>query len=96
MSADEAMRIRLEKVDNDSSIKQRTREYYRFLHRRLNTSWPDLSSNDVRDIMETDCEDWAGKYSKAVSATLYNNASAELRKILEVAVEEGLRSINQG
>src|SRR4029453_1274922 len=90
MTFGEAAAIRLRNLDDDLSIKQRTRDYWRECLVALQKSWPGLSEIEVRKITKTDSKEWARAYRKAVSPTRYNNTVSVLRHILNVAREAGV------
>jgi integrase len=54
-------------------------------------TWPDLEATDVRKVSTQDVEQWARKFSKAYSATRYNNTLDTLRALLELAIDAGAR-----
>jgi integrase len=86
----EAAAIHLRGLDDNLSIKPRTREYWREVLAALVKSWPGLNQTEVRKITRADCKKWASRYAKAASATRYNNTVAVLRHVLNVAVEAGV------
>jgi integrase len=90
MTFGEAAAIRLRNLDDDLSIKQRTRDYWRECLVALQKSWPGLSEIEVRKITKTDSKEWARAYRKAVSPTRYNNTVSVLRHVLNVAREAGV------
>jgi integrase len=90
MAFAEAAAIHLRNLEDNLSIKQRTRDYWRECLVALQKSWPGLSGIEVRKIKKTDCKEWARAYRKAVSPTRYNNTVSVLRHILNVAREAGV------
>ena len=73
-----------------SSIKPRTRDYWRQRLAALIKSWPGLNETEVRKITQADCKKWASAYAKTASPTNYNNTVALLRHVLNVAIEAGV------
>ena len=73
-----------------SSIKPRTRDYWRQRLAALIKSWPGLNETEVRKITQADCKKWASTYAKTASPTNYNNTVALLRHVLNVAIEAGV------
>ena len=73
-----------------SSIKPRTRDYWRQRLAALIKSWPGLNETEVRNITQPDCKKWASAYGKTASPTNYNNTIALLRHVLNVAIEAGV------
>jgi integrase len=90
MTFGEAAAIHLRNLDDDLSIKPRTRDYWRECLAALQKSWPGLSEIEVRKITKNDCKEWARAYRKIVSSTRYNNTVSVLRHVLNVAVEAGV------
>jgi integrase len=90
MTFGEAAVIHLRNLDDNLSIKPRTRDYWRECLVALQKSWPGLNETEVRKITKADCKEWARAYRKAVSPTRYNNTVSVLRHVLNVAVECGV------
>jgi integrase len=90
MTFGEAAAIHLRNVDDNLSIKPRTRDYWRECLAALQKSWPGLSEIEIRKITQADCKKWASVYAKKASPTRYNNTVSVLRHVLNVAVECGV------
>jgi integrase len=90
MTFGEAAAIHLRNLDDNLSIKPRTRDYWRECLAALQKSWPGLSETEIRKITQADCKKWASAYAKTASPTRYNNTVAILRHVLNVAVECGV------
>jgi integrase len=90
MTFGEAAAIHLRNLDDNLSIKPRTRHYWRECLAALKKSWLGLDETEVRKITQTDCREWARAYRKTVSPTRYNNTVSVLRHVLNVAVEAGV------
>jgi integrase len=90
MTFADAATIHLCNLDDDLSIKPRTRHYWRQRLAALVKSWPGLNDIEVRKITQADCKKWTSAYAKAVSPTNYNNTVALLRHVLNVAIEAGV------
>src|SRR4030095_15571038 len=86
----EAAEIHLRNLDDNRSIKPRTREYWRECLAALLKSWPGLDETGVRRITQADCKKWARAYGKKASPTRYNNTVSVLRHVLDVGVECGV------
>src|SRR5262249_27506376 len=81
-------------LDDNLSIKPRTREYWRECLEALQRSWSGLAETEVRKITKADCKKWASVYGKNASPTRYNNTVAVLRHVLNVAIEAGVTYSN--
>ena len=90
MTFGEAAVIHLRNLNDNLSIKPRTRHYWRQRLAALIKSWPGLNETEVRRITHTDCKKWASTYAKTASPTNYNNTVALLRHVLNVAIEAGV------
>ena len=87
MTFGEAVAIHLRNLDDNLSIKPRTRDYWRQRLAALVKSWPGLNETEVRKITQADCKKWASAYAKTASPTNYNNTVAVLGHVLDVAIE---------
>jgi len=90
MTFGEAATTHLRNLDDNLSIKPRTRDYWREVLLALGKSWPGLNETEVRKIGQSDCKKWARVYAKTASPTRYNNAAAVFRHVLNVAIEAGV------
>jgi integrase len=90
MSFGGAAEIHLRNLDDNPSIKPRTRHYWRQRLAALVKSWPGLHETEVRKITPADCKKWASTFAKTASPTNYNNTAALLRHVLNVAIEAGV------
>jgi integrase len=90
MTFRDAAAIHLRNLDDNLSIKPRTRHYWRQRIAALAKSWPRLNETEVRKITKADCKKWATVYAKKASPTNYNNTIALLRHVLAIAIEAGV------
>jgi integrase len=90
MTFRDAAAIHLRNLDDNSSIKPRTRHYWRQRLAALAKSWPRLNETEVRKITQADCKKWATVYAKKASPTNYNNTIALVRHVLAIAIEAGV------
>ncbi len=90
MTFGESAAIHLQNLDDNPSIKPRTRHYWRQRLAALGKSWPALNETEVRRITPADCKKWASAFGKTASPTNYNNTVALLRHVLNVAIEAGV------
>jgi integrase len=90
MTFGEAAAVHLRNLDDELSIKPRTRDYWREVLLALGKSWPGLNETEVRKVGQSDCKRWARAYAKTASPTRYNNTVAVLRHVLNVAMEAGV------
>ncbi len=90
MTFGEAAAIHLQNLDDNTSIKRSTRDYYRECLAALYRAWPALTTTEVRKVTQADCKKWASSYRKKASPTRYNNTVAILRHVLDVAIDAGV------
>jgi integrase len=90
MTFADAAAIHLRNLDDNLSIKPRTRHYWRQRLAALIKSWPGLNETEVRKITPADCRKWASGYAKLASPTNYNNTLALLSHVLNVAIDAGV------
>jgi len=94
MTFAEAAAVHLRNLDDNLSIKPRTRHYWRQRLAALVKSWPGLNDTEVRKITPADCKKWANTFSKSASPTNYNNTVSLIRHVLDVAIEAGVIYMN--
>ena len=56
-------------------------------------SWGELPA-EVKKISIGACQQWAGKHSKDMSSTCFNNGLGALKNIFEMAIRKGVRFTN--
>ena len=88
MTFGDAVELFRERLNGNTEIKSRTRDYYEQRLDALNRSWPELKNRNVRDVSAQDCEAWAAKMKG--SATAFNNTLLVLRSTLDICVEHGV------
>ena len=84
----DAARLHLEAVEANRNIKARTKAYYREVLKRVVSSWPGWESTQAGKVTKSDCLVWANKMGNC-SPSVFNHAVGLLRRILDVAVENG-------
>jgi len=90
----DALQIYENRLDNDYTLKPRTKDYYKERVAALLKSWPELNDSDVAKITKTDCVNWASTYRKQSSASAFNNTVNVLRQVIKIACEAGARYEN--
>ena len=94
MTFGDAAALHMQRLDEDVSLKRLTRTYWRAVNAALLKSWTGLETTEVRRITPAACREWATQYAKAFSPTRYNGALSHLRRIFEVAIENGVLHTN--
>lgn len=94
MTIGQALEVYLERVSGDSSLKPRTKDYYRERTKSLVKSWPGLDKLDLRRLNKTECLSWAAKFGAKSSASAFNHTISLLRHVIDVGIEAGARYDN--
>ena len=84
----------LTECDSNPRLKPRTCQYWRERGTALLASWPQLATLEARKITESDCESWAARFGATAAASNLNNTIGLLRRVLDRAVDQGLRYSN--
>jgi len=84
----------LQTVDLDTELKPASKEYRHKTVKYLLRSWPELSDRQPNRVSESECKEWAARYAKEFSETLYNNTVDSLRHIFDLAIDRGLITRN--
>ena len=88
-TVEKCARAYLDKVADKVSIKETTALYYRQIVGAILESWPELKTAKPKDISKRDCESWAKRFSSQYSPQRFNNSIDVLRRIFQIAVEQG-------
>jgi integrase len=94
MTFRDAQQVFLNRLEEDYTLKPRSKDYYRERMNALLKSWPGLKELDITKITKSDCLHWAAKYRKESSASAFNNTVSTLRQIINIACEAGARYEN--
>jgi integrase len=94
MTMADTIRIHLQRVAGDASLKPRTREYHEQRIAALRKSWPGLDKKEVRSVTKTDCLDWAARVGVNASPTSFNHTVGILAALLAIGIEVGARYDN--
>jgi hypothetical protein len=79
MKFGDALQIFLNRLEDNYTLKPRSKEFYKERVNALLKSWPGLKGLDVAKINKADCLNWAGNYRKTCSASSFNNTVSVLR-----------------
>jgi len=94
MTVADALAIFRQRLDGQQDITEGAKVYRRKCIEALLKSWPDLEAKPVGKVSKDDCLEWAKKFAKDYSPSVYNNTVGTLRMILDIAVEKGARAKN--
>ena len=90
----DALAIFRGRLQNDASLKPRTKEFREERIAALLKSWSGLEQIEVRKISKQDCLSWAAQYSTSASSQCVNTCVATLRMVIDLAIEAGARYDN--
>jgi hypothetical protein len=94
MTFGQALGIFQERQKQSTDIKERTKDYNDVVAERLLKTWSGLAEMDVRKITKADCLQWRGDYGRRYSAPFVNGTLSVLRRVLDIAIEAGVRYDN--
>jgi integrase len=78
----------------DPELKPRSIEYNERTAECLLKTWPTLAETDMKKITKEECMDWRARFGQKYSATVTNGALSILRRVLDIAIEAGVRYDN--
>jgi integrase len=90
MTFADAAQLHMQRLDENVSIKRRTRTYWREILAALVKSWSTLSEMEIRRVTTFAYREWAARYAKIASATRFNETISLPRHVIEVAIESGV------
>ncbi|HEY1049436.1 MAG TPA: site-specific integrase [Prosthecobacter sp.] len=94
MTGEEALTLHETQLLNDPATKKGTKRYWKEIVAKLKKTWPALPSLELRGITVEQCEAWAGKASKLMSSTRFNNTLLVLKSLFKIAIKHGVRRTN--
>ncbi|HVS50861.1 MAG TPA: site-specific integrase [Opitutaceae bacterium] len=78
----------------DPELKPRSVEYNERIAECLLKTWPSLAETDMKKITKEECMEWRARFGLKYSATVTNGALSILRRVLDIAIEAGVRYDN--
>src|ERR1019366_8613441 len=83
MLVSDARQIYEQRLEANPDLKPAAKLYHRKCIQALTRTWPDLDAMEARKITKDQCLQWAAKFAKEYSASVYNNnMMGTLRHIL--------------
>jgi integrase len=76
------------------ALKPTAVAYYEQRVKALLASWPELAKTEIRKLTQNDCETWADRARKNMSATVFNHTLGILRNTIDFGVKIGARYDN--
>jgi len=90
----DALAIFKERQKLATDIKDTTKAYNDRAASDLLKTWPGLAQMDVKRITKFDCLEWRARFGKKYSPTVTNGTLSILRRVLDIAVDSGVRYDN--
>jgi len=94
MTFGQALAIFEERQRQSTEIKPRSKEYNERAAESLLKTWSGLAETDVKKITKADCLQWRADYGRRYSPTVTNGTLSILRRVLDIAMEAGVRYDN--
>lgn len=86
--------VRKKQLWSNPAIKDSTRDFWEHIFRCICNSWKGFENLPIHEVTKNQCELWAGKYSRAVSASLFNHALTFMKQLFDVAIKLGVLDAN--
>ncbi len=78
----------------NTELKPRSIEYNERIAECLQKSWPSLVETDMKRITKEECMDWRARFGQKYAPTVTNGALSILRRVLDIAIDSGVRYDN--
>ena len=75
-------------------LKPRSIEYNERIAECMMKTWPTLAETDMKKVTKEECMEWRSRFGLKYSATVTNGALSILRRVLDIAIEAGVRYDN--
>lgn len=79
------------RVENDLSMKKRSKGYRFLCIRKIESSWPGVSSRLLGGITESECREWAMGLKEKLASQYFNNVVGTFKLIIEEGIKEQKR-----
>ena len=83
----EAVEAFKRELENDTSIKPRSKEYRLLCLLKIERSWPGLWELRLNEITPQACKEWAAGLHGKIASHYYNNTIGTLRQIMDVGIK---------
>jgi integrase len=74
-------------LNNDSSIKKRSKEYRLLCLEKIETTWAGLAEKHLNEITLQECSNWAAGLSGKIASHYYNNTIGTLRMVIDCGLQ---------
>lgn len=83
----EAAELLKKEVEQDNTLKPRSKEYRLLCVQTLQRSWPGIWDKRLGDITVTECREWAAQINKRIASQYFNNVIGTLRMIFAAGIK---------
>ncbi len=94
MTFGDALAIFRERQKHATDVKDSTKRYNERAAIDLLKTWAGLEQMDVKRITKFDCLEWRSRFGKMYAPTVINGTLSVLRRILDIAMDSGVRYDN--
>ena len=94
MTFGDALAIFRERQKHATDVKDSTKRYNERAAIDLLKTWTGLEQMDVKRITKFDCLEWRSRFGKMYASTVINGTLSVLRRILDIAMDSGVRYDN--
>jgi integrase len=83
----ETVEVFKQELENDTSIKPRSKEYRLLCLLKIERSWPELWALRLNEITPQACKEWATVLHGKIASHYYNNTIATLRQVIDLGIK---------
>jgi len=83
----EAVELFKRELEQNTTIKPRSKEYRLLCLQKIQSSWPELWSLRLDAITSQACKEWASKLNDEIASHYFNNTLGTLRQIIDVGMK---------
>lgn len=83
----EAVELFKRELENDNTIKPRSKEYRLTCLKKIETSWPELWTLRLDNITPAACKEWASDLNSKIASHYFNNTIGTLRQVIDVGLK---------
>jgi len=88
----EAVELFKQELENDTTIKPRSKEYRLLCLQKIQTSWPELWRMRLDTINAKAAKEWAAKLNGEIASHYFNNTVGTLRQVIDVGMKAHKKS----
>lgn len=83
----EVVELFKQELENDTTIKPRSKEYRLLCLQKIQTSWPELWRMRLDTITAKACKEWAAKLNGEIASHYFNNTLGTLRQVIDLGLK---------